>query len=1514
MIGTRLSDDIALTRSFNTEQEFQRWEKGLRRAIFANAETAAQRVHEAAQRYSGNELTRRAFAEGMQYGYYASGGWGEPRAPMGVSTLAMSKVLGEGGLSGLHEDVDAWKRSLTNDKTRQAGMSGYSTGGNLAKNVQSVVSTSTDLADYFTVFSLESRALKKKQKTIGSLLTDLRRSYGGDLVNIPTDFDRRVRDVVDALVAYFRTHTQEEYDTYLRGFSAGYVDAPMAVTVAKRPLASSSSAEKRSRIESLYDDITQSNTSRTQGPESEAYQLGRRLGVHFYQTAVVENKTLAVRLLDLRYDEAMERYARLQRHPILAKANSALRPIFVSDDINLLAPATAEEFELIFADAENTIDKSAFREDFDAPNVSNQLHNRMDIFNKIFSSRYGTQSLRQNDPDVLYITKKIIENEQGTDVSRAIEISPEDAELIYRHLLTTDISALDGDVTETPTQRELNAIRAYEYYIQSSVVLLDQNSRDVAALLLTPLLVNTMANYVDRTTSLSRILKLFPPQRPLNDDIRAFLKRYVRTMNEKWLAKRVNIVAATLFSSNYLGSVTDEIAADVGFYLMNDTITTKHGLVDRAHFRYGASTPFVSDMNTASYLRIVKKMGVGKHLRASTRSLFSWLLINNQLYWPEDVLAMQTVIHDVAMLRYLFSEMEQRADMVRRVLFFNEQGTFSRWDLTDFLAQREKEIDSSSSSVDFAQTAQRYIESLNASPNTDYVQPPEPPSVSPTLLPFEEEVLSDDNEHAIGNFSASYSSSWEAKPFGVMDDGTSVSRTSSSMILARMAPERISVKLAARQQGVVLRDISALDGPSAASYPQEADVHYVGAYYGHAFGPQLGRAAFSRRDKKVVLLESCSKNAAGVRSLLASHIGELYPDSSVDVGEDFPSESQPIEPEEETLHDLDVDISMSYRPNLAEHNNETPHGIFLYLSSTYSPSPPVFVPAADAIAAKRLVLRFKSRYPEITGHALFNVDSYAKTRDVGSDACVNQAGFASVRLADLAAKRTASLTLRVPNSDEQKIKGDVLVTVHSVSLPVRKDSTVRSADDLKKMSAAVQKMIQKYIDSNRRFYREHPNVVESVQNITVFEYAARQGIVPGSLFDSFKLAPSVERYYLQAIQYVLRRRRPDADIPVDEWMRLDDATKTHILMDVLRLYVNYCTYIRDLVDNNTATGRWSSSNVELIESFDYIRQRDAGDCEDFSREILQAAMELKHNLRDSTSPAIQELRRIANQFTFASVLCGVSREAMSLGELSKGRVHLHGHECAVAIPNHVFFEALRRNDPDHPAFQLYTQEELNAGQGEQIYVLEGTGCLFPEPRVKTDFFAHVEKEFQRATAVSKKADMVVFYHPSRDDGFYKQMITLLTPELFLRTGHLGFEFLVCRHVDGALKRGVPFSMLIEIEKNADVQIVPAPTMSPDVFRASTRMNADDFPPIALEPGLLTPEMRDVSAELTTGRPSAGQDFFQFHVKFDYMNRAYIDALKRFAAQHRLGSFCLAEPVKLSASTGQNVGGYTIMLF
>lgn len=1551
LIGTRLADDLSQAIVFTRRAAFKAWEKKLLQPSEKNAEhtkslvssaiTAAQNIRQVTKQYKSDEKLYRAFLEGMQYGYDDNSGWSDEVTGV-KKTTNLNTILGTLTLSGENENVIAWKKTLLGKKLIAAGKVGYNTGSNLRKNVNSVVSSKSDLVNYFTAFSLEYAQPEDDQTSIGDILTDIRKADSTPRIDTASaEIDGIALNTAQSIIFFFRTHTLVEYQAFLRAFNRGYTEQNTRVIAKRGPggqLSGRSIKQPRSsRIESLYSDIDDSQRAQTSQVKYEAAETaGEQVGVQFRQKIDSGQLVVALKLLSKYYIQEMRKFEENQTYPILTILGSILSPFFLNN-VKLNVPLSVAEFQQIFGTEENLIDVAGYRSSFPPSLIRSNPNDRIDIVEQLFESSYGVYSMNRDGRAITDLVKKIINDSQGDDVYRSIPLSEQEIDLIVNHMLPRSLSMFDNEYISSPAQREINTTRACEFYSQCATVLNDREDRDAETIILTSMLVNTMSDYVRMTSSLSEIFAVYPTKREMNAQLLDFLAVFVEEKNARWLKMRIRIIKRIMHSRNLFDVVNDMIAADIAYYFKNAAMNTAAGFKKKfiEEYTMDGLSSIDNSITEASYEATILQFGMASFLHTSTSSLFNWIRVNNNTYWPADMCGMLRAVHDIIMFRYLQDEMQERTEMLEAVLFYTNTTAFTRWDLINYLAQQEKKDFSSEEYVTFSSKVNYLLESFTGTSVLQSSVPVQDDSSIIDLFPLtpdprevprgfdESSFFSDITQEDIDRFNnLNISTVNDDSSFSSLtdtDDGFGVN-FSPNLIGASIPSASVSMTsslIKARQKGVVIRPIDARTARSTAassSKIDKSDIQYIGAYRDYAFGEKIGCALYSSKCKKVISLEAQEQ----VGELLTEYISEQYPDSDTSICASIGSSSSSSVTISTGSTNLVIDATVTYRPFLAGSGRESPHGIFFYPSYSYAQSAPVFLSASDAMRGTRLQMEYKVNREHIPGHALFNVDSYAQYKDESGETGINQSGFAACRLADLAQNKTTKLSLVVPNSEEKRKKGEIVVVVHSVSLPVNEHASVSSDKDLSKERSSIQQRIKEYIASNKRFYKLHPNCVQSVQNITVFEYACRDGIIPGSMFDSFKLAPSDESYYLQVLKFAVQRRRPDTDMEsfdLNNWVQFEEDLKICIFMDVLRLYVNYCAYIRDLADGNVEGSTWSSYNVELIESFDDIRQRDAGDCEDFTKEIIKTAMEIKYNLKYSQSPAIQELHRISNMFIFASILCGVSREAMSLAQLSKGSARLHGHECAVAIPNYIFFETLRRHDASHALTTLYTEEEMNAGQGNKLFILEGTGCLFPEARDKSPKFASIQREMSsKCKKVAKRISDMVFYDPRKDSTFYKQMISILTPEFFLRTGYTGLEFLVCRVTPSGINRGVPFSLLLDIHANKDVVIVQAPSIPIDVFQAASRMDDDNFPPISLQRGSVTAEMRQTCALLTTRRPRQDEDVFQCQIRFKYMSKNRIQRLKQFAVEKQLDILCIAEPVKMSASSGECIGGYTIFMF
>lgn len=520
---------------------------------------------------------------------------------------------------------------------------------------------------------------------------------------------------------------------------------------------------------------------------------------------------------------------------------------------------------------------------------------------------------------------------------------------------------------------------------------------------------------------------------------------------------------------------------------------------------------------------------------------------------------------------------------------------------------------------------------------------------------------------------------------------------------------------------------------------------------------------------------------------------------------------------------------------------------------------------------------------------------------------------------------------------EQSKGGEIEAAVEK--LPVRfSKGLAEDAAQVIEAKAAAEKLVQRYVSQNRAFYSQHKPSNESVRNVTVYYYQGRCGYAPGCLFDLTSISDTRESYVLHCLSICAARRYNDRrapfagvkdvrqpseiDLEGGHWMGLrDEAGKCALLMEALCLFVNYCKYITDELDHNDAESRlrWSQKRVELVESFDpETAMRDAGDCEDTTEQVLQTCMDIKHGMTQPQSRVMVEARRLLDQFVFVSSLCGVTSMALNMEKQSyeHRKIKLNAHECAFALPKYTFYTALRRRLTEHAAEDRFGTRasvaalldeaercgDTDKGRQHGIYILEGTGKLLPEPSEESEPEQRLKEallkrsgDAYRASASEAPANprdpiaasySTYHYRPGSPHNFYKMMMTLITPELFLRFGVPLFEFLLCydctepasaassssssaaaagasayREMDAdsvfdmlvgvddsrrssssgssasgaepSYTRGVWFVDLMNIDSNRNVHILPCPALSSDVLSASSMILRDEYPPLPL---------------------------------------------------------------------------------
>jgi hypothetical protein len=746
-------------------------------------------------------------------------------------------------------------------------------------------------------------------------------------------------------------------------------------------------------------------------------------------------------------------------------------------------------------------------------------------------------------------------------------------------------------------------------------------------------------------------------------------------------------------------------------------------------------------------------------------------------------------------------------------------------------------------------------------------------------------------------------------------------------------------RYALHEYGIVIRDITHRDARTPSR--EHRKLPHVAAYHGYAFGPFLGVVVYCPRTGQVKLL-SVAGDASGSKAIISSllesevalRMGRVKEAVSGRIGEPL---SQGFIDACNTSRTETLDFIIQYQPMLAGEGHETPCGLYIYPSCSFGAQrEPLFIPAAHANGHQEHRLTIETDREYVSERAAFNVDAYANFVNPTGMPCRNQAGFVRFRLVDLVKGTPGKVfqgELVVPNSKERAVKGTVVIKCVATSLRVNPDpAKALSMAQVGKIEMMQQKRVVDYIQTNRAFYSRFPASASSVETVTVFSYDSRTGKMPGCMFDCFQIPPSKEEFYLNCLLFSVQRRSPFKRLGLNDletWVEThSDAEFTNVIMDMLCIYVNYCSYITDEVDHNSSMNTqrgYDKRRIELMESFDPMRCRDAGDCEDFTRELLIQVCEIKVNgPRVFTSKVMKAVIDIVNRYMFVSILCGVSKGSMSFSDSEMKGAKLNGHECGLAIPHYIFFKALSRSNPHHPLLSLYTEEERSRGrEGGKLYVLEGTGNLFPEPEEESELHEKLTSLLcdDVCVGLAREIDKQFYYNPRHRDNFYKMIITLLAPEPFLLKGYRGFEYLACiEHPPGSgrLRRGVRFDQLLDIDNNAQVQLVEAPEIPLKTFRAATRVDADNFPPMMLHPAQVSTEMEEIAAVLTTCSQQAmanpPTDVCTVQLKFCDTTMEKALEMRHRLLRDNLRSVCYVEAVKHSMGVDQIVGGYSLTVF
>ena len=658
-----------------------------------------------------------------------------------------------------------------------------------------------------------------------------------------------------------------------------------------------------------------------------------------------------------------------------------------------------------------------------------------------------------------------------------------------------------------------------------------------------------------------------------------------------------------------------------------------------------------------------------------------------------------------------------------------------------------------------------------------------------------------------------------------------------------------------------------------------------------------------------------------------------------------------------------LSLRLTYTPRLAHKSMERNPQLHLYLSDDVGRNVTIVQGlSGDEPTTVDLKMKVRMVRPTLPEDCLLNVQAYAEYRNKQGQWCLNQCGYSNLSLPIALAEGDSYKQKLVVNNSENPggdSKGQVKLKVTSFTFEGGERVPFPQVD-LRVVENALnqaESLVKENIHANRKLcYGQLPASSDSIANVTVFIYQLQShGYVPGAYFDVFRIPRSNTEYTLNALR--LGRERShlvDGDPETSHSLSLraffQEGSRRaclKVIMWALAVYVTSCLYITDEVDHNhRERGAWSKSKVELMESFDNMITRDAGDCEDFTRAILVLAHSIKkdygvraaredkgHSEGDQVMLSVADL---LNRFVLCSGLCGVS--SMALADLKREqkqgeRVELNGHEAAFAIPRATFLKAISRHDPSGQ-ITLYMKEEASRypryyQEKDIIYPLEGTGVLNPEPFSKGRQEQALEQAVQEmADRYSMKsmddARTLFTYDPHGGNNFYKMFVTLMTPEFMVLRGIPVIEFVLYernehrtsyrggKHIG---KRGVWFDELLNIGQNEHICLTGCPPFSPEVEKACALLSKDNIPLYKPFAPLVKVKEEWREYERALGGPLKGTGAstkVHYFIPASQMSEQHVKDLLRLASLCHLKVNCRMEPIRQNPN-GHQVGNFVVTL-
>ena len=565
--------------------------------------------------------------------------------------------------------------------------------------------------------------------------------------------------------------------------------------------------------------------------------------------------------------------------------------------------------------------------------------------------------------------------------------------------------------------------------------------------------------------------------------------------------------------------------------------------------------------------------------------------------------------------------------------------------------------------------------------------------------------------------------------------------------------------------------------------------------------------------------------------------------------------------------------------------------------------------------------------------ASLNVDCFTEVQNHLQEWCRIKSGSCTLLLQPLYEHNQSSptrmeFTLGMP-TDNNFVKGMVILQVKRQNLRLMHTSVgTGSSNPYKGGSAQIFRapIAQDYIPQNFGMFKRVLS-----QNITgsmdVFErmrpswpiisslhapyFKSRVGPLPGPAYAMFHHPVSSEAFYVNVLGVALHRR----GMSMEEFLKADTSRASLILAETVCVYANYCPYMPDVVNRNRRHTHtpYRPSLVKPIESFDIMRTRDSGDCEDSACEIAMELDELARGPADGKgwkTPGIQRLQKLRHLYVPVMALAGVTSAAITGGrnvEDINTLEDIGGHMYTMLWPLDYTLQCMERQGVATETLPKHIHALRGETKDLEMLVLEGTGKFSPVSE-RDPVLSERRYIFQGTGRLFSVFKNTLYHDRSAGpSSFYKTETSVFTNE-FMRHGQDFAELVLVQHgSNGRQTYGVTF--MDTVAKSDRIGLLPQPKFTAEELQCIDAMMHNEHPVPALDapsggqrvsqeafhPGL--ERLRAVLNRSSLAQPQHTQTV-EMYVRDFELTPEHLNTMERLlgAKQHLVGMDYRHEPI------------------